>query len=240
MKRVSKQKLIRAAMGGMQNAERKFSKFSHGNLLFARAPEYLLTTHVAETLHQAAPNHMTWLEFQLSHARLSKRANDDTPPPDKRKRGGRCDILLCWADSKEPRAVFEIKRDVIGLSEIKKDARRIIEMMNGGVEGNTLQFGAVLFSTMADCVHGRKVIRDRVEMLRDQLYDWRRAEGYEHMILNIIRGEIKKRPAGDFWAPLALICERRTETKRSRRTYTDKWEEWDKQRAEQKRAAAGS
>lgn len=73
MNRISKQKLIRAAFGGMHIAERKFSKQTANALIFARAPEYLLTTNIAEQLHEAAPNHMTWLEFQLSQARLAAR-----------------------------------------------------------------------------------------------------------------------------------------------------------------------
>lgn len=208
MNRISKQKLIRAAFGGLQMAERKFSNQTGNTLPFARAPEYLLTTNIAEKLHQAAPNHMTWLEFQLDQARLAARGHD-VDPVDRRKRGGRCDILMCWAASKEPRAAFEIKRDVNTLSTIKPDTRRIIGLLNGGVEGNTLQFGAVVFSTMADCVHGKKVIRDRVSLLRERLLDWQRREGCQDLRLNIICGGIKKRRAGDYWAALALIAERK-------------------------------
>lgn len=207
MVRLSKQNLIRAAFGGMKTAERKFSKLSGNHLHFARAPEYFLTTNIAEQLQQAAPQHMTWLEFHLNQARLAARG------PDARfqvlgRRGERCDIFLCWTPSKEPHAAFEIKRDVVSLHTIKADTQRIIALMNGGVAGDTLQFGAVVFSTMAECVHGEKVIRDRVQLLRERLHDWRRAQGYEHMRLNIIRGEIRKREAGDYWAPLALLCER--------------------------------
>lgn len=219
---ISKQTLIRAAFAGLQTAERTFSKFSDNHLPFARAPEYLLTSHIAEKLHQAAPNHMTWLEFHLSQARVSRRTPLEAPT-DRRRRGGRCDILMCWAKSKEPRAAFEIKRDVHSLHLVKPDTRRIIGLLDGGVEGNTLQFGAVVFSTMADCVHGKKVIRDRVDLFRERLHDWRRAQGYDHMRLNIIRGEIKKRPAGDYWAPLALVCERIEDKSRSRRTFVNTW-----------------
>jgi hypothetical protein len=207
MIRTSKQELIRAAFRGMQMAERKFSKQTGHSLHFSRAPEYLLTTNIAEKLHQAAPNHMTWLEFQLSQARLAARGHNPEPI-DYRKRGGRCDILMCWASSKEPRVAFEVKRDVNQLSAIKPDTLRIIELLNNGVEGNTLQFGAVMFSTMAECVHGKKVIRDRVALLRERLHEWQRHEGYNDFNLNIICGGIKKRRAGDHWASLALIAER--------------------------------
>ena len=207
MNRISKQKLIRAAFGGLQLAEQKFSKQTGNSLPFARAPEYMLTTNIAEKLHQAAPNHMTWLEFQLDQARLAARGHD-IEPIDRRRRGGRCDILMCWAASKEPRAAFEVKRDVQTLSALKPDTRRIIGLLSGGVEGNTLQFGAVIFSTMADCVHGKKVIRDRVTMLREGLLKWQRREGCNAVRLNIISGGIRRRRAGDYWASLALIAER--------------------------------
>jgi len=208
MNRISKQQLIRAALGGLQLAERKFSKQTCHNLAFARAPEYLLTTYIAEQLHKAAPNHMTWFEFHLAQARLAARGHDVMNPEDHRKRGGRCDILMCWASSREPRAAFEVKRDVRSLSTIKADTTRIIDLLDGGVEGNTLQFGAVMFSTMAECVHGQKIIRDRIALFRKSLLDWQNTEGHHNLRLNIISGGIKKRRAGDFWAPLALIAER--------------------------------
>lgn len=188
-------------------AERKFSKQTGHALLFARAPEYLLTTNIAEKLHKAAPNHMTWLEFQLGQARMAARGHD-VEPFDRRQRGGRCDILMCWALSKEPRVAIEVKRDVTTLSTLKFDTTRIIGLLNGGVEGNTLQFGAVVFSTMADCVHGKKVIRDRAAMFRERLYDWKRDQGHDNMNLYLASGRIKKRRAGDFWAPMALVAER--------------------------------
>lgn len=196
-----------AAFGGLKTAERKFSKLSGNTLHFARAPEYFLTTNIAEQLQQAAPQHMTWLEFHLRQARLAARG-PDAHLQTLRGRGGRCDIFLCWTPSKEPHAAFEVKRDVASLHTLKADTKRIIDLMNGGVAGDTLQFGAVVFSTMAECVHGEKIIRNRVALLRERLHDWRRAEGYEHMRLNIIRGRTKRREAGDYWAPLALVCER--------------------------------
>jgi len=209
MQRISKQELIRAAFGGMVMAERKFAKQTCHHLIFARAPEYLLTANIAEKLHSAAPNHMTWLEFKLSQARLASRGHDVVESKTQRKNhGGRCDILMCWASSKEPRAAFEVKRDVVTLNTIKKDATRIFDMLNGGVEGNTLQFGAVVFSTMAECIHGPKVIRDRLALFRKRLIEWQKAEGYDNLRLNIISGGIKKRRAGDHWAPVALIVER--------------------------------
>lgn len=213
MNTVSKQKLLLAAFCGMQMAERKFSQQTGYALHFARAPEYLLTTNIAEKLHKAAPNHLTWLEFQLSQARLAARGHN-VEPINPRIRGGRCDILMCWASSREPRAAFEVKRDVSNLSVIKADARRIIGMLDGGVEGNTLQFGAVLFSTMAECVHGKQVIRDRVASLRDHLYDWQHQEDYRDLRLNIISGGIKKRRAGDYWASVALVAERAASARR--------------------------
>lgn len=104
--------------------------------------------------------------------------------------------------------MFEIKRDVISLHAVKADTKRVIELMNGGIEGNTLQFGAVVFSTMAECIHGQKVIRDRVALFRERLLEWQNSEGYDNMRLDLIFGGVKERPAGDFWAPLALIAER--------------------------------
>lgn len=212
MKRVSKQELIRAAFTGMQVAERKFSSLTSNSVYLNRAPEYLMTVNVAEKLGQSAPNHLTWLEFQLSQARSKPRrhAHQSTHKPVKShgRGNGRCDILMCWAASKEPRAAFEIKRDVQSLGKIKSDVERILYLMGDGVEGNTLQFGAVMFNTMAESSHGRHVIKARVSQFREQLEDWRTTIGGEKRRLNIIAGSIKKRRAGDYWAPLALVAER--------------------------------
>ena len=212
MKKVSKQELLRAAFKGMQNAERKFSALTANSLYLNRAPEYLMTVSVAETLGKTAPNHMTWLEYQLKNARSASRGGTPEIRPDihtSHGRGnGRCDILMCWAASKEPRAAFEIKRDVQSLHKIKSDVERILFMMNGGLDGNTLQFGAVMFSTMAESAHGQKVIRDRVAQFRANLDDWRETLGAKNRRLNIISGGVKKRRAGDYWAPLALVAER--------------------------------
>lgn len=206
MKRVSKQELIRAAFSGMQTAERKFSSLTSNTLHFCRAPEYLLTVNVAEKLGKSAPNHLTWLEFQLSQARSAARGHQ--PLPMAHNDRGRCDILMCWAASKEPRAAFEIKRDVQSLNKVRRDVERILYLMGDGVDGNTLQFGAVMFSTMAESLHGQKVIRDRVSQFRKQLDDWRTTMCGPNRRLNIISGGVKKRRAGDHWAPLALVAER--------------------------------
>jgi len=209
MKKVSKQELLRAAFRGMNDAERAFSSLTSNTALLNRAPEYLLTVNVAAKLGKSAPNHLTWLEFNIHQAR-SVRHGFAPPAPHTHGRGsGRCDILMCWAASKEPRAAFEIKRDVQSLNKIKSDVERILYLMNGGgVEGNTLQFGAVLFNTMAECMQGRHVIKTRVSHFRDQLEDWRTTMGGKNYRLNIISGSIKKRQAGDYWAPIALVAER--------------------------------
>lgn len=209
MKRVSKQDLIRAAFNGMQVAERKFSLLTSHSVHLNRAPEYLMTVNVAEKLGQTAPNHMTWLEYQLSQARSDIRGETAQTAKSHGRGGGRCDILMCWAASKEPRAAFEIKRDVQSLSKIKNDVERILYLMGGGgVDGNTLQFGAVMFNTMTESHHGRQVIKNRVSQFRDQLEDWRITMGGKKRRLNIIAGSIKKRRVGDYWAPLALVAER--------------------------------
>ena len=208
MKRVTKQELIRAAFNGMQAAERKFSALTSNSVYLNRAPEYLLTVNVAEKLGKSAPNHLTWLEFQLSQARSERRGDHHRPTHMYGRGDGRCDILMCWAASKEPRAAFEIKRDVQSLNKIKTDVERILYLMGDGVDGNTLQFGAVMFNTMAESMHGQQVIKSRVSQFREQLEDWRVTLGGKHRRLNIIAGRVKKRRAGDYWAPLALVAER--------------------------------
>ncbi|MCW8914229.1 MAG: hypothetical protein OQK24_00085 [Magnetovibrio sp.] len=206
IKRIPKQELIRAAFHGMAMAEKKFSKMTSNTLHFCQAPEYLLTVNVAETLNKSAPNHLTWLEFQLSQARSAARGHQ--PALEQHMSRGRCDILMCWASSKEPRAAFEIKRDVQTLSTVKTDVERILYLLNGGVDGNTLQFGAVMFSTMAESIHGRQVIKNRVEQFQKKLDGWRTTMGAHNRRLNIVCGDIKKRRAGDYWAPMAVIAER--------------------------------
>ncbi|HEY9078640.1 hypothetical protein [Magnetovibrio sp.] len=208
MKRVTKQDLIRAAFNGMQAAERKFSALTSNSVYLNRAPEYLLTVNVAEKLGKSAPNHLTWLEFQLSQARSERRSHHLSSTHTHGRGDGRCDILMCWAASKEPRAAFEIKRDVQSLNKIKTDVERILYLMGDGVDGNTLQFGAVMFNTMAESMHGQQVIKSRVSQFREQLEDWRVTLGGKHRRLNIIAGRVKKRRAGDYWAPLALVAER--------------------------------
>lgn len=210
MKRVTKQELIRAAFNGMQVAERKFSSLTSNTVHLNRAPEYLLTVNVAEKLGKSAPNHLTWLEFQLNKARSDVRGCEpvEVPAETSIHQNGRCDILMCWAASKEPRAAFEIKRDVQSLNKIKGDVERILYLMGDGVDGNTLQFGAVMFNTMAESAHGRHVIKARVAQFREHLEDWRTNLGGKNRRLNIISGGIKKRRAGDYWAPMALVAER--------------------------------
>ncbi len=207
IKRIAKQELIQAAFNGMSMAEKKFSKMTSNTLHFCQAPEYLLTVNVAETLNKSAPNHLTWLEFQLSQARSAARGHQ--PPLHQHMSRGRCDILMCWASSKEPRAAFEIKRDVQTLGTVKADVERLLYLLNGGVDGNTLQFGAVMFSTMAESIHGRQVIKKRVEEFQKRLDGWRTTWGCHNRRLNIVCGDIKKRRAGDYWAPIALVAERK-------------------------------
>jgi len=208
MKRVTKQELIRAAFSGMQVAERKFSSLTSNTVHLNRAPEYLMTVNVADKLGKTAPNHLTWLEFQLNQARSDARGNRPQAARPFGRGNGRCDILMCWAASQEPRAAFEIKRDVQSLNKIKGDVERILYLMDDGIDGNTLQFGAVMFNTMAECRHGGHVIKARVAQFREHLEGWRTTLGGKNRRLNIISGGIKKRRAGDYWAPLALVAER--------------------------------
>lgn len=165
-----------------------------------------MTVNIAEKLGKSAPNHLTWLEYQISQARSTARGHQ--PPIYPHNPKGRCDILMCWAASKEPRAAFEIKRDVHSLGKVKQDVERILYLMGEGVEGNTLQFGAVLFNTMAESVHGKQVIKNRVAQFHENLHKWRNTMCGRNRRLNIISGTIKKRRAGDFWAPVALVAER--------------------------------
>lgn len=200
--------LIQAAFRGLGQAERTFSTLTRDTLHFSQAPEYLLTVNVAEHLGQVSTRYLTWLEFQLPLACSTPRPHVANPPG-RRRRGGRCDIFLCQAATKAPRAAFEIKRDVLSLNAVKPDLERILWMLNGGVEGNTLQFGAVMFSTMAESVHGRHVIRKRLDTFRDRLREWQRTlPGGRGKRLHIISGGVKTRPAGDHWAAVALVAER--------------------------------
>ncbi|MBL4615917.1 MAG: hypothetical protein JKY27_13750 [Magnetovibrio sp.] len=206
MIRVTKQQLLRAALEGLNVAEKKFSALTANTLHLSRAPEYLLTVNIAEKLGKSAPNHLTWLEYQISQARSTTRGRQ--PRPEVCNPRGRCDILMCWAASKEPRAAFEIKRDVQSLNKVKQDVERILYLMGDGVEGNTLQFGAVLFNTMAESAHGKQVIKNRMAQFHKNLETWRTTMCGKNRRLSIISGSIKKRAAGDFWAPMALVAER--------------------------------
>lgn len=208
MKRVTKQELLRAAFHGMQSAERAFSSLTDNTLHFNRAPEYLMTVNIAQKLGQSAPNHLTCLEFRLSQARSAPRDYCSKPAKTYGRGEGRCDILMCWAASKEPRAAFEIKRDVQSLGKIRRDVERILYLMGEGTDGNTLQFGAVVFNTMAESLHGRKIIRDRVAHFNAQLETWRPVLCGNNRRLNVISGSIRKRSAGDHWAPVAVVVER--------------------------------
>lgn len=191
---VSKLEYAKKTSTGMYKAQKAYEEWSGG--LWARnAPEYLLTTFIAQEISKikGKPFYLT-MEQHVGKALAEAGTRKDAV-----KKAGKqkFDILVWWGGDK-PRGIIEVKKQVTsfgggaaGDGGIRKDIERIIRSLKAT---DSLQFGFVAYYT--SCKFGErprktaeKRIKDRVEKISVEAKEFVKKK---NMKFRRIPGKIRK------------------------------------------------
>ena len=156
---VPMQEYAEKAKNGMYKAQRAYENWSDGCWAW-QAPEYLLTTYIAQELSRIKdrPFSLT-MEQHVGQALHEAGANEEVVSEAGKQK---FDIMVWWGSSPyPPRGIIEVKKQVSSFSGdkrgqggIRKDADRIIASLNAT---DRLQFGILAYYT--SCTFG---IRPRI------------------------------------------------------------------------------
>lgn len=144
---VSKDEYARMALKGMYRAQRAYEKWSGGYWAW-KAPEYLLTTYIAQEISKIKdrPFYLT-MEQHVGEALAEAGARRAAVE----KAGKQKFDIFVWYGSDRPRGIIEVKKQVnsfsggsTGQRGIKKDVSRIIKSLKAT---DSLQFGLIAYYT---------------------------------------------------------------------------------------------
>ena len=137
--------IVRAFHKGTRRAHRLYEDWTGGEWLNT-APEYLLTTYVAESIGKLDGSHCVSLEYSASSTISEAGARGRGELPRDMRPDGRVDLLI-WNGRPAPRGVIEIKNQNFGFGYLKKDVERIEAMLkktsNLNKRTSSLKFGAI-------------------------------------------------------------------------------------------------
>jgi hypothetical protein len=143
---VSQKLIFDSIIRGFEEAQEKYEKMAGGWWL-GHAPEYFLTSKVAETIAEDTDLFVT-LEHGISDIVCEAGIQCKGPMPKKMRNNGRADILIWWA-SDYPRAIVEVKNNVFSINKLKCDIDRIDKLLKKNGTSGKLQFGCLAFHTCA-------------------------------------------------------------------------------------------
>lgn len=130
--------IVGAFHKGTRRAHALYMDWTGGEWLNT-APEYLLTTYVAESIGKLDGSHYVSLEYSASSTIAEAGARGRGKLPRKMRPNGRVDVLI-WNGRPAPRGVIEIKNRNFGFGYLKKDVKRIESMLE---RDSSLKFGAI-------------------------------------------------------------------------------------------------
>lgn len=130
--------IVGAFHRGTRRAHRLYEDWTGGEWLNT-APEYLLTTYVAESIGKLDGSHYVSLEYSTSSTIAEAGARGRGKLPRDMRPDGRVDLLI-WNGRPAPRGVIEIKNRNPRFNRLKKDVERIEIMLK---PTSSLKFGAI-------------------------------------------------------------------------------------------------
>ncbi len=137
--------IVKAFHRGTRRAFKSHGDWSGGDWLNA-APEYLLTTYVAESIGKLEGSHYVSLEYSASSTIAEAGARGRGKLPRDMRPDGRVDLVI-WNGRLRPTGVIEIKNQNFGFSHLKKDVLRIESMLKRNPSTSnrrpSLKFGAI-------------------------------------------------------------------------------------------------
>lgn len=163
---VSRGEFAKKTSMGMYKAQKAYEKWS-GGLWAWSAPEYLLTTYIAQEISKIKdkPFYLT-LEQHVGEALEAAGASED----DVKSAGRQKFDIVVWWGGDAPRGIIEVKKQVnsfgggaTGYGGIKKDVERIIVSLEAT---SRLQFGLIAYYT--SCKYGERPSKTAEERIMDR------------------------------------------------------------------------
>ncbi|MEI6893134.1 MAG: hypothetical protein V5789_00560 [Colwellia sp.] len=145
---ISKSSVVEECVNGVIAAQNQYCEISGGDWV-CWAPEYFITSCIAQTLHSAKGSKFVTIEngaydaLEYAGAVGKGRLHKDI------RVGGRFDLLLWWAKG-DPRAIIEVKNRVFNKTQYESDLKRITAVLNRKRNDSTMEFGAFVFYTATD------------------------------------------------------------------------------------------
>ncbi|MGR5240804.1 hypothetical protein ACPV36_07920 [Photobacterium damselae] len=146
--RVSKSVIIERCVKGVVSAQNQYEAMSGGNWV-CWAPEYFITSCLAQSLHQIQGGKYVTIESGAYDALDYAGAIGKGKLHRDIRSNGRFDLLLWWAKG-EPRAVIEVKNKVYTKTQYEADLRRITAVLKRKKQDSTMEFGALAFYSATD------------------------------------------------------------------------------------------
>lgn len=164
--RVSVSTVVSACLEGITNAQNQYVSMSGGDWVYW-APEYFITSSIAQSLHNTSGRKYITIEngaydaLYCAGAVGQGRLHRDIRP------SGRFDLLLWWA-KRHPRAVIEVKNRVYNRSQYESDLKRIVAVINRKKDNSTMEFGIFAFYS-ATGNSSKKSSRDILEKRKENI-----------------------------------------------------------------------
>ncbi len=134
-----------AILEGIVKAHKDYETWTGGDWLW-NAPEYLLTTYVAQSISSTDGTKYISLENNVKSGMEDAGAVGSGRLHSDLRHNGRFDILLWWAGG-DPRAAIEVKKQIFGYSNLEKDVKRLKEALRRKKGDSTLQFSMIVYYT---------------------------------------------------------------------------------------------
>lgn len=146
--RISKTAVVDICLEGVAWAQNQYSDMSGGDWV-CLAPEYFITSSIAQHLHQAEGSKFITIEHSAYDALDYAGAVGKGRLHGDIRSNGRFDLLLWWAKG-FPRAVIEVKNRVFNKTQYESDLKRITAVLRRKKQESTIEFGAFVFYTATD------------------------------------------------------------------------------------------
>lgn len=189
---------------------------------FANAPEYLVTTRIADRLARRFKGCGVELEMSIGQALKLANATQKGRRPGNLNGAKRFDVVLWWKSKKKPRAIVEVKHGIRGFGPLEPDVLRICEALQRNSEFNSFQCGFVAFllhtaKELSSESEAKRHLEKAIEKLDEQVRAFQNGRGkkYSHKIKVVSRGPIL-RDVGETKTRWGIACCISVFTSRSR------------------------
>lgn len=171
------------------------------------APEYFITSCIAQTLNALEGPGFITLEHGASHALESAGGKGRGRLPRDFRENGKVDILLWWGRD-EPRAVIEVKNQVSTQNAYEADINRIKAFLNRNTGNSSLQFGILSFYQSASDGARKSAdekIKDRITSIRHHCLNLLG----EAFSLEIFKTEVMNDLEKDAWQAVCFLIRKK-------------------------------